>query len=73
MKYYGTLYGCLGRRSFFDTGRTGEDWEKLEQERDRYRDALKIIADSHDAPENDATARDALANDTGNGSDSKNP
>ena len=34
---------------------------RLEIERDRYKAALEIIADSHDAPQNDETAREALS------------
>lgn len=31
MRYEGKLYGNVGGRSYFDTGKTTEDWDKLEQ------------------------------------------
>lgn len=36
------------------------EWVPVEQERNRYRRALKEIAESHDSPDNDKIAREAL-------------
>ena len=32
MNYEGKLYGHLGGRKYFYTGKTSEDWDKLERE-----------------------------------------
>ena len=39
----------------------GDEIFKLQALCDRYRSALEEIADSHDAPQNDQTARDAIS------------
>lgn len=32
MNYTGKLYGNIGNNSYFDTGKTGKDWDKLEEQ-----------------------------------------
>lgn len=31
MNYEGKLYGHIGGKKYFDTGKTGKDWDKLEE------------------------------------------
>lgn len=43
MKYYGPLFGeQRGQRTrYWDTGHTGKDWERLEEQRDALLDMLE--------------------------------
>jgi hypothetical protein len=41
MKYEGKLYGKIGRK-YFDTGKTSDDWDKLEK---RNKEANEFILD----------------------------
>jgi hypothetical protein len=58
MKYYGRLFGEERRKRtrYWDTGKTGMDWEKIEQERDdaqsdlaRYVEGLQKVEAERDA------------------------
>lgn len=44
MKYYGRLFGeARGKRTrYWDTGKTGQDWENIEQERDGLREKIRL-------------------------------
>lgn len=46
MQYYGNLYGRAGQtRKYFDTGKTSADWDRMESENTRLRDALQKARD----------------------------
>jgi hypothetical protein len=44
MQYYAELYGRAGSRSYFPTGKTGKDWDELENERNEMRDWIMQAA-----------------------------
>jgi hypothetical protein len=37
MQYKGKLYGNIGGKLYFDTGKTSEDWDNLEKEVESFR------------------------------------
>jgi hypothetical protein len=51
MKYYGKLFGEeRGKRTrYWDTGKTGKDWEDIEKERDEAREETMRVRDFMDA------------------------
>lgn len=41
MKYTGKLFGHLGGKRYFDTGKTSEDWDRLESDKAELLEMLK--------------------------------
>jgi hypothetical protein len=45
MEYIGKLYGKIGPNQYFETGKTSEDWDKLQAEVDRYKELQQTFRD----------------------------
>jgi hypothetical protein len=45
MEYKGKLYGRLGGKMYFDTGKTANDWDVLEKRNTEMLEMLKVVTD----------------------------
>jgi len=46
MEYVGKLYGRLGPDNYFETGKTSEDWDNLERERDELKAEVEDLSNA---------------------------